>query len=140
MIDPRWRKNAKELLFNYTTNKRALREAEQDVIYGVTRERDQRYRRGGVRNPTLVKAELLDSAALNQLRREIAAVEALLRHLQTERRIDAQQRRMLEMVYFRGSHCLYGAAVALEIGERTAKRWNTRALEFVARQMGWLEP
>ena len=139
MTDARWRRKAKDLLFDYTAKKRRLRQAEQDVIYGTTRERDHRYRRGGVPNPTLVKAELLDSPELNQMRREIAAVEGLLQELQTERRIDQKQRTLLELVYIRNSHCLYGAAALLEISERTAKRWNTRALENLARRMGWLD-
>ena len=63
-------------------------------------------------------------------------LEGLLQELQTERRIDQKQRTLLELVYIRNSHCLYGAAALLEISERTAKRWNTRALENLARRMG----
>ncbi len=137
MTDYNWRRKAKEVLYNYTTNLLLIAQLEKDVIYGQPCERDHRYRRGGISNPTMMKAQRLDSKRLNCLRREVAAVDKLLDSLRTERRIDAKRRALLELVYFRGSHSLLGASVRLEVSERTAKRWNTQAVEFVARELGW---
>lgn len=138
MTDIRWRRNAKELLFNYPSNRQLLAQSEREIICGQTPSRDHQYRRGGVSNPTLMKAQQLDSPELNRLRREIRAVEQLLSSLQTGRRIDRDRRQLLDMVYFSGRYSLFHAGVALEISDRTAKRWNNQALEYVARQMGWL--
>ena len=139
MTDYNWRRKAKELLFNYTTTRLLIAQQEGDVIYGSSCERDHCYRRGGVSNPTLMKAQRLDNPQLQRQRREVAAVQALLKQLNSQRRIDQARLKLLQMVYFRGTHSLLGAAAMLGISERTAKRWNTQALELVARHMGWLD-
>ena len=139
MTSYRWRRNAKELLFNYTTNRVLLRRSEQDVIYGCTPTKDECYRRGGISNPTSTKAYLLDTQSRDRLKKEIAAVDRLLESLQTQRRIDRLCLKMLDMVYLHPQTSLLGASVRLEISDRTAKRWNNKALLFLAQEMGWMD-
>jgi len=133
-----WRRDAKELLYNYTTNRVLLYRAQQDILYGHTPARDN-VRRGGAADPTMMKAHMLNSAQCARLKQETAAVEALFRALHTTRRIDRLCAKMLELVYVQGRTSLLGAAAMLGISERTAKRWNQRALVFVAQEMGWLQ-
>ena len=140
VVDYRWRKKAKELLYNYTTNKSMLKALEQDIIYGSTPQRDHCYRRGGVSNPTLMKATQLDSDNINRIKQEIEAVDQFVQQLSSsQRRIDRKCLQMLNMVYFRSSHSLLYTAIELGISDSTIKRWNTRALESVARHMGWIK-
>jgi len=46
--------------------------------------------------------------------------------------------RLFEMVYRDATHRLYGAAIELNISERTAKRYNSYLLKMVALRMGYL--
>lgn len=139
MTDYRWRQKAKQLLYEYPNNMRQLKMHEHDIIFSSGQGHDLGARRSGVSDPTQVKSLLLDDADLARLKRDARAVERLIAKLSTSRRIDKLQMQLLHMVYFKGSHCLYGAAVALQVGERTVKRWNSRLLEFLAQDMGWLE-
>ena len=139
-LDPRWRRKARELLYNYTTNQLLLRQGEREVILRGGRRQDQRYRRGGVSNPTMLKALELDSPRRRQLQQEIQAVDKLLSSLREDQRRHKQRcLRLLELVYFRHSHSLFYAALELDISDRTSKRMNNELLSFVAREMGWLE-
>lgn len=141
MTNYRWRKDAKALLFDYSTNMLLLARQEQDIIHGQgsNSARDHQYRRGGVTNPTLMKAQKLDEPTVAALRKKVTAVQKLITSFSRSRRVDMDKLRLLNMVYFRASHSLLGASVMLEISDRTAKRWNTQSLEFLAREMGWLE-
>ena len=46
--------------------------------------------------------------------------------------------KLLEMIYWKGTHTLAGAAQNLYISERTAKRWNRHILITVGRFYGFL--
>jgi len=46
--------------------------------------------------------------------------------------------KMFEMVYRDSTHRLYGSALALNISERTAKRYNAYLVKMVALRMGFL--
>lgn len=130
--------HAKELLYHYPENRRLLKRIEEDVLLGQTSDYDHCYRRGGVSNPTYRKAVLLSEGRLAEMRREVAAVEKLLSQIETFGREDVRARRLLEMVYFRMSHTLYGAAIQLQISEATAKRWNQKILLALAEIMHWI--
>lgn len=51
------------------------------------------------------------------------AVERALRMLKAFRTAE-KRRRLVEMVYFRRTHTILGAAVALEVSEVTARQWS----------------
>ena len=138
--DPRWRAKARELLYNYTTNRLALHRYEEEVILGRGPERDHRYRRGGVSNPTQGKALRLDTAERRRMQAQVQAVDRLIAALKADgRRHRLRSLALLDLVYLRHTHSLFYAAVELEISERTVKRMNSELLSFVAREMGWLD-
>jgi len=51
------------------------------------------------------------------------AVEHALRMLRLHRTA-AKRRRLVELVYWRATHTIYGAGVELGVSEETAQRWN----------------
>lgn len=138
MADRRWRRNAKNLLYNYPALVRQLKYGELDTILAQGNHRDNRYRRGGLSDPTALKALALDSQGRKYLEKQVQAGNSLIALYDTERRIDRNKLLLLRMVYFRFTHSLLGAAAMLGISERTAKRWNTEMLEHIAREMDWL--
>lgn len=140
MTDPRWRSKAKDVLYCYFTNQQRLREIERDLLYQTRTLRDRRYAKGCIVDNTALTALALTGEDTEILRRAVRAVQLLIGKLSTDRRIDRDRLTLLKLVYFQGVTGVYGAAVRLEISERTAKRWNDQALRFVAQHMGWLEP
>lgn len=55
---------------------------------------------------------------------------------ETERMRDGRDRlRVIDMVYFRRSHTLYGAALAVPVSEITAKRWNRKFVAMVGEKL-----
>lgn len=47
----------------------------------------------------------------------------------------AHKRKMIDLVYFRQSHTLAGAAMLIPVGERTAQTWNAQIIEMMAQIM-----
>ena len=66
-------------------------------------------------------------------------MEKLLASLNDERRDNRYKLALLQMVYLRRSHTLYGAAAYLGIPERTAHRWISRMLIQLAEYLGFLD-
>lgn len=86
---------------------------------------------GGTSNP--VERAVVDRLT-DQEQRRYDAVRAALE--ETGRMRDGQQRiRMIERVYFKRSHTLYGAALEVPVSERTAKRWNAGFIKLVAEKL-----
>ncbi len=134
-----WRRMAKDLLYNHPAHLKQIKYGELDIILGSGKRRDNRYRHGGLADPTALTAMALGDQSREWLKKQAAAGEKLVAHLNTGRRPDRNKLLLLQMVYFRFTHSLLGAAAILGISERTAKRWNGEMLEFVAREMGWLD-
>lgn len=69
----------------------------------------------------------VEDAALRQLPLEEQtahdAVEHALRMMDLFRTA-AKRRRLVELVYWRRTHTIYGAGIVLGVSEETAKRWN----------------
>lgn len=86
---------------------------------------------GRISNP--VERAVVDRLT-DQEQRRYDAVRAALE--ETGRMRDGQQRiRLIERVYFRRSHTLYGAAQEVPVSERTAKRWNAGFIKLVAEKL-----
>ncbi len=134
----KWRGHAKDVLYNYPANRELLQQLRADVLYGQGQNRDECYRRGGISNPTYCKAAQLTQGRLEQMGREVAAVENLLRSFDLERRDDAKKLAMVQMLYFHCTHTLYGAAAVLGLSERTLLRWNQDILTRIALELGWV--
>lgn len=47
--------------------------------------------------------------------------------------------KLIEMVYFKKSHSVDGAALVLHVSERTAHRWNSEFIYILGKRMGFLE-
>lgn len=76
-----------------------------------------------------------EDAALRQLPPEEQAAHDAVEHAlrMTELfRTAAKRRRLVELVYWRQTHTVYGAGVEIGVSEETAKRWNADFLLCVA--------
>ena len=88
----------------------------------------------GISNPT-EQAALRDLPEIN--RREMQAVQGAI--AQTERSVAGQDKmRVIQLVYWKRSHTLSGAAVELHCSEPTVKRWNGDFIRDVAKNFGLL--
>lgn len=47
----------------------------------------------------------------------------------------AHRQKVIELVYFQNSYTLYGAALQIPVGERTAQRWNAELMGVIAEIM-----
>ncbi|MDO4733214.1 MAG: hypothetical protein Q4B50_06855 [Bacillota bacterium] len=139
MRDLRWRTNAKNILYCYFSNVQQLHEVENDVLLRSRSMRDQRFPQGSTVDNTALGVIALSRGEAEYLRRSVQAVRLLLGRLSTGRRVDLDRLELLKLIYFRAETSLYGAAIRLDISERTAKRWNDQALRFIAEHMGWLQ-
>lgn len=78
-------------------------------------------------------ARALDTTA----QKELDAVSAAIRA--TENLPNGKDRiKLIELVFWRRSHTLQGAAIKLHVSERTARRWHTDFIKTVARCYGLL--
>ena len=136
MANISWRREVKNILYHYYENLHHLQTLENNLIYAQPPHREGR-RSGGLADPTAVKGILLDKGEIGRLKQQLAAVDNLLSRLESARRDAKYKRLLLEMVYFRRTHSLYGAAAYLGIPERTAHRWNAKMLHALAEELGY---
>ncbi len=136
MISVNWRREVKNILYGFYASVKYLKSLENDLIFSQSPYRGGGFR-GGVSDPTAVKTMLLEKGEIAALKQEISAVKQLLQELGNDRRDSKYKKQLLEMVYFKRSHSLYGAAAWLEIPERTAHRWNAKMLRRLAEILGY---
>ena len=134
----KWQGHAKELLCNYTQNRDYLLNMRRDIMYSQQISGAVIRRGSGIGDPTYAKTEQLSHNRLIEMEREVTAVETLLRLLDSGCSDDDNKRELLKMVYFFGTHTLYGVAAVLAVSETTVKRWNSRMLRQIAINMGWI--
>lgn len=67
-------------------------------------------------------------------RRRVDSVQQLLEMTDFTKHA-AHKRKLIELVYFRQSHTLAGAAMQIPVGERTAQKWNAQVIETLAQIM-----
>jgi len=90
---------------------------------------------GGVGDPTGSKAFITLPGTRG---REYQAVTDAVR--ETRERWDGRERlQMVDIVFWRRSHTLTGAAEVCHISERTARRWHTEFIRCVAKHYGLME-
>ena len=71
--------------------------------------------------------------------REKQAVEQAIER--TRRRRDGEERlRLIELVFWKESHTLAGAALCCHVSERTARRWHGEFIRLAALCFGLLDP
>lgn len=92
------------------------------------------YVKAMIRNyPTLVDRYIQGPAL-----REREAVQRAID--QTEQMVDGKERlQVIDLVFFRQTHTLEGAAVLIPCSERTARRWHTDFIKAVAKEFGLLD-
>ena len=66
--------------------------------------------------------------------RLVAMVDDILAETDCKRG-GAARNEIIDHVYFKRSHTLYGAAMRVSVGIRTAERWNAELMEDVAKKM-----
>lgn len=71
------------------------------------------------------------------LREHIAVAEAIT---QTNAYPDGKERlSLISLVFWKRTHTLEGAAMAVNVSERTGRRWHTDFIKLVAEKYGLLE-
>lgn len=96
----------------------------------------------GLPKPVNAVSDPTGSAAIRELpeinRKELMAVrEAIEEFSETEEGRIALK--LVDMVYFKRSHTVLGAGLAIGMAEATAKRWNGTFIRSVARKFGLLK-
>jgi len=89
---------------------------------------------GGVSKP--VENLVLATLPIDE-QKEYEAVEKAIQQTK-QLRDGAEHLRLIDLVYFRKSHDLEGAALMLNVSYATAKRWHSRFIVTVARFHGLL--
>ena len=105
-----------------------------EVLMSKPRYRWWSYVKAMIRNyPTLVD-RYIQGPALRER-------EAVQREIdQTEQMVDGKERlQVIDLVFFRQTHTLEGAAVLIPCSERTARRWHTDFIKAVAKEFGLLD-
>ena len=70
-------------------------------------------------------------------REEVAAVEAAIE--ETKQLIDGAERlRLIDLVLWKRTHTLQGAAMAVYVSERTAQEWHRQFIRLVGQKRGLL--
>ena len=68
---------------------------------------------------------------------EFSAVEAAIE--ETKQRIDGAERiRLIDLVLWKRTHTLQGAAMAVYVSERTAQEWHRQFIRLVGQKRGLL--
>lgn len=81
----------------------------------------------------------VEMIALRELpEKEQKYLEAVDRAIRTtsRQRSGAIRMQLIDLVYFRKSHTIYGASIKLHISEQTAKRWHGDFVRLVAQYLG----
>ncbi|MBS5151264.1 MAG: hypothetical protein Q4A63_07800 [Butyricicoccus pullicaecorum] len=81
--------------------------------------------------------EIIEKPAEERTVNEQRRAEIVNRALEAVQRMsDSRARRkIIELVYFQNAYTLYGAALQIPVGERTAQRWNAELMNLIAELM-----
>lgn len=133
-LSPRVRGFIEWRLEHYREDKRILQEYRAELLpsntarYGL----EAAGGHGGNGRPTeAMGVKLTTNPYILELERAVAAVEHVTGRLSPERL------RLVELVYWRGTHTIEGAAAALHVSRRTAYRWANEILTAVALELGY---
>lgn len=81
--------------------------------------------------------EIIEKPQTEWTRNEQRRVEIVNRALDTVQHMKYAENRqkIIDLVYFRQEYTLYGAALEIPIGERTAQRWNAELMDTISQIM-----
>lgn len=131
-LPPEIRGIVKYRLEHYHVNKRELVNCLNDIMHSNTAQlTHERKARSGVSRTVENNAlTLADSAYLREIEKSVNAIEYVLARLTDE------DRKLVEMVYWRATHTLTGAGLELNMSQRTAYRHADAILTALAIEMG----
>ena len=105
-----------------------------EVLMSKPRYRWWSYAKAMIRNYPALVDRYIQGPAL----REREAVQRAID--QTEQMVDGKERlQVIDLVFFRQTHTLEGAAMMIPCGYETAKRWQQQFIKCVARNQGLLD-
>lgn len=128
----RWRGHSEIVFEEYRNNKKMLKHHVEALSY--SRNHSGGGKGSGISDPTARAAvSLLSDARYQEIKRQVQAVEAVMRRLPENRRA------LLERAYIERRCNLAGAAAYFGISEKTAQRWKKLACIALARELGWID-
>lgn len=131
-LHPRVRAFIEWRLEHYREDKRTLSEYRADMMPSNTPRYTAEPGAPGSGRPTEeLAAKLAANPYILDLERGINAIEHVLTRLTPERQ------RLIELVYFKGSYTVEGAAQVLHVSRRTAYRHINEVLTAIAAELGY---
>lgn len=81
--------------------------------------------------------EIIGKSPTERTRNEQRRAEIVNRALDAVQHMPnaGSRRKVIELVYFEESYTLYGAALQIPVGERTAQRWNAELMDTISEIM-----
>lgn len=121
-------------LEHYHMNKQELTNFYNEHINSKTAQLShERKARGGVNRTTENEAmRFVENTYLREIEKSVTAIEYVINRLTVE------DRKLVEMVYWRNSHTITGAGMELSMSQRTAYRHADMILKALAVEMGLL--
>lgn len=119
-------------LYCYELTKRRLAEMRSDIIDSTPV--SDVPTRAGHGDPTANTVLRLNSAALVEAAKRLAAIESVCRELRERR---PEQYRLLRLRYFEQRLTDVGIQMELHISPRTFRRWRREIVQMVADRLGW---
>ena len=132
-IDPKWRQKAKAALYAYPEYRQKVNDAYSSI---TTAGNDKIGGSCGVSKPT---EELVLKALSTDEWLVYDAVERALRCMERRGQVGVETLRIIDMVYFKRSHKLYGATVALGLIDKTASRRHKNFIVILAKNLGFIK-
>lgn len=119
-------------LREYHENKKQIEQYRKSIIM-ASPSRDGQPRGTDIAKPTeWMGATLADSMYLKRIEESVRAIEKTLKKL------SAEKLKFIDLVYWKQSHTIMGAALCLHVTERTAYRWSKAIAFSLALEMGLL--
>lgn len=129
----KWRGHAEIVLEDYHRNRSWLKRTEATAIFGNDKEPGTP-RGSDVPNPTAMAAMQLLTSRVQQVRREVEAVEKVRRAIQHNEQLSE----LMDMVWMNRRCRLHEAADLLGVSYRTAIRHKKVICTLLARELGWI--
>ncbi len=81
--------------------------------------------------------EIMEKPVTERTHNEQRRVEIVNRALDTVRHMTnaGNRQKVIDLVYFQQTYTLYGAALQIPVGERTAQRWNAELMDTISEIM-----
>ena len=132
VLQPRVRDFVAWQLEHYRDNKMQLEEYKRDMIPSPTAKYGGTTGHGNEahRSTEDIVERISSSAYIRNLEQTVKAIDHVIG------RLDATDLRLIELVYFKGTHTVDGAAMIVNLSSRTAYRHINNVLTAVAMELG----